>query len=114
MGNEALPLFDDDAVAGVQVRVTGTIDTPAGKVRHLGYEVIMLTIGSVVRVVHLNVDDRLVRAHVFKVSEVLDLEEGEAAVLVAEARERSAEALDQLLGRSPLPFDDDDDGEAES
>ena len=56
MGNEALPLFDDDAVAGVQVRVTGTIDTPAGKVRHLGDEVIMLTIGSVVRVVHLNVD----------------------------------------------------------
>ena len=112
MRSEPLPLFDGgEKVQATSIRLTGTIDDqraqPAGAF-YIGDIVEVLCVGVVTKVEHSHTDDRLIRGHVVKVQEVLALEDGEAAVLLTEARARNQAALDELLGRRALPFDEDE------
>lgn len=96
--------FEGVDVTGTALSLTGSIDNQVPNLLHIGDQIIMLVVGTVTAVNHKNADNGISRIHTVKLGEAHRLEDGEAGVLLSEARERSEEALDQLLGRSKLDF----------
>lgn len=108
MSTQQLPSFEGTKVASTALSLTGKIESNLAQppqALHLGDSVVLLVVGTVVKVTHQDDEDGLIRIHTVKAGEALELEDGEAAVLLTEARERTAKAIDDLLGRQQLPWD---------
>jgi len=106
--------FEGSDVRSTALAVTGRVENAAAQpvgALHIGDEVYLFCTGVVTKVTHAEDDGGVTRIHTVKIGEALGLDDGEAAILIAETRKRTQAALDELLGRSPLPFADDETGE---
>lgn len=102
------PLFEGTPVHHQEMAITGKSAQPGLGVSHIGDQITVLVVGVVTKVQHADSDEGLVRTHTLKVEEAHCLDEGDAAELLAHARDEDAKLLDQMLGRRPL-WDTGDD-----
>jgi len=109
MPDMQLPLFEGQRVEHLEFALSGKAAGASHNEERpkWGEEMAFLVIGHINKIEHGDTDAGLLRTEKVKIAEVHELEPGEAAVLLTEARKADAEALDRLLGRSQLPFDPD-------
>lgn len=114
MPADRLPNFEGAVVNGAAFAITGRIDDSGAqpaRALHLGDEITVVARGTVTKVTHsTDGDGLLVRIQTVKLVEAHDLDDADVAILLSEARERTEAAIDNLLGRSKLPFDDETGG----
>lgn len=107
-----LPMFEGQAVRATAVSVTGKVtDAIAQPIRplELGETITVLVTGTVTKVTHQEAENGLVRVHTVKAAEVFEMDEGDAALILAEARKATEAAIDELLGRKRLDLDGEEE-----
>ena len=95
--------FEGQPIKEMVLGLTGrTNQAPGVESHHIGDEVTVLVVGTVTKVTHQDKDTGLCRTHTVKLSEAHLLEEGDAWELLASARDKDRQLLDEMLGRRSL------------
>ena len=102
--------FEDQTVTEYTIAFTGQVVQPLGTVLHVGDEVSCLVTGTVKEIGFKGIDAGVRRVQKAKVGEMHLLLGTDGIELLAELRDRDKAAMDELLGRTALPFDDTEPG----
>lgn len=103
--------FEGVPVKMMVLGVIGKTDqAPGVEAHHIGDELMVLIVGHVTKITDTDTDLGLVRTRTVKIGEAHLLAEGDGLELLASARDKDRQLLDEMLGRQSLWHIDGDTG----